>query len=185
MAFGDVAGSNVANIGLILGAAAAIRSLDAHACVIRRGTPIAFAAALALWVLALDSGISRSDGMILLAGFGGFFYYLYQNEIGEVRAAGNISHGNPEAKTHRSADIAMIVGGLAALIAGAHLMVEAAVKIAAVGTWLPRMATAVVAAIRRHADIAAGNIAGSNIFNLETAFKLLPRLQTTVSVEEV
>lgn len=181
LAFGDVVGSNVANIGLILGVAAAIRPLDVHARVIRREIPIAFGATLALGVLALNSEISRLDGVILLAGFGGFVYSLYQSARSEGQAAGNHLGASPVANNDRLVDTAMIGGGLVMLISGAHLMVEAAVKIArdsgvselvigmtivAVGTSLPEMATTLVAAVRKKGDIAVGNIIGSNIFNL-------------------
>jgi cation:H+ antiporter len=181
LAFGDVVGSNIANVGLIMGLAAAIRSLDVHGRVIRREVPIACGATLALAVMALNAEISRLDGVVLLAGFGGFVYSMFQSARSEGPVDGTPSDSSPATSRARLVDAGMIAGGLILLISGAHLMVESAVKIArdsgiselvigmtivAVGTSLPEMATTVVAALRNKGDIAVGNIVGSNIFNV-------------------
>lgn len=182
LAYGDLVGSNAANIGLVLGAAATIRSLAVPMGAIRIEVLIALASALVLWVLSLDGEISRIDGAILLIGFAVFIFYAYRQIRSEVRiAATEKSNSGSRSKRDRLVDLAMIVGGLLALIGGAQLMVGAAVRFAqaygvselvigltivAIGTSLPELATNVVAAIRNHAEIAVGNIVGSNIFNV-------------------
>lgn len=182
IAISNIIGSNIANILLILGIVAATRPLRLKAETVSRQIPLALLASCLVWVLANDrllvgrvvDRLDRIDGIILLAFFLAFLYYVVTiavrepNKDGiEVRAVG-IS--------------AALVGlGLLGLFLGGKLTVDGASGIAhllgmserfigltiiAIGTSLPELLTSVVAVVRRHDDIAIGNIIGSNIFNI-------------------
>lgn len=185
LAVGNVLGSNIANILLILGFAAVIYPLRVTREVVRREIPFSLLAIVVLGLLANDrlidlaagSQLTRSDGLVLLCFFVIFLYYNFSQ-------AGAI----PEMEAQIPARIygllwssLMVVGGLAALTLGGHWIVEGAVTIAtgfglseevvglsivAVGTSLPELATSAVAATKKNADIAVGNVVGSNIFNI-------------------
>ena len=186
IAIGNVVGSNIINILIILGISSLIFPL-----VVTHGTvwieiPMTLAAAVLLGLLANDhllthggfQGLSRIDALILLACFGVFSYYV-------VRISGKREDStDASAETKRigvKKTILMIVLGLAGLIVGAKFVVDGAVSLAsalgvsqslialtivAAGTSLPELATSVVAAYKKNSDIAVGNIVGSNIFNI-------------------
>jgi cation:H+ antiporter len=181
IALGNVVGSNIANIGLVLGVAALVRPLAAHMRLLKGEVPLVIAVALVLWFLCRDNFLSRTDGIILLAGFAGLVAYMYRGarqEPPEVKAEVGLA-----ADVHMRVWVAgvLIVVGLAGLVGGAQLMVDSAVAIArtlgvsewligltvvAVGTSLPEIAAAVAAAWRGESDLVLGNIAGSNLFNI-------------------
>ena len=181
LAFGDLVGSNIANVGLILGVAAIIRPLRVHARLLRAEVPIMISTALLVWGLAFDGELSRQDGLILLALlvlFLGYSFRAARAETAAVRA--EFAEAAPKAGKP-VVDGFMVVVGLIGLIVGAQLMVHAAVTVAehlgvsklmigltivAIGTSLPELATSIVAARRDDADIVAGNVIGSNIFNM-------------------
>jgi len=124
------------------------------------------------------SGISRIEGVILLAFFGLFTYYVLKMAL----RAGNTDGGPADGQQHSiRKSLLLIFGGFAALFVGAKLVVDAAVNLAqsfgvsesligltivAAGTSLPELATSVVAAAKKNCDIAVGNVVGSNIFNI-------------------
>jgi len=187
IAFGNVVGSNICNIGLILGICALIRPLTTHLTVIKREIPMMLLATAAMIVFALDQRldgtdtaiISRADGIVLLLIFGVFLYYLTVEALGP-RSQAN-AESRPEAKSSLGKSIGLTLGGLAALVVGGKLSVDAAVEIAqalgvsevvvgllilAVGTSLPELAVSSTAAIHGKTDIAIANIVGSNIFNI-------------------
>lgn len=192
LAFGDLVGSNIANVGLILGVGALVRPLGVQMRLLRVEVPLVIALSLGLWGLAADGRLSRLDGGILLVCFLAFLtltYRLSRREPPEVqeelarRAAG----GN-----RRAGSAMLVVAGLAGLVLGAQLMVYAAVQMArafgvgelvigltivAVGTSLPELATAVVGAYRGEADIVVGNVLGSNIFNVLCILGLVAQVQ--------
>lgn len=194
MALGNIVGSNIANVGLILGTAALVRPLAVHMRVLRFEVPIAIGAALALWALAAGGDIGRAEGAALLAAFAAVAVLVFRSARRE----------EPDVKQELSAPVdkpvpagravAASVLGLAGLTGGAHLMVGAAAALArtwgmsdlaigltivAVGTSLPELASSVAAALRRQPDIAVGNVIGSNIFNI------LLILGVTASVQPV
>jgi len=186
IAIGNVLGSNISNILLILGASALIRRLPVQENTLRIDIPLSLLAALVLLPmgasflsLPLDgpdpAALGRIDGLILLLFFALFLRYTFRvARVGAREDALAKGYGVP-------LSILMIVAGLASLVFGGKLLVDAAVVIArhlgitervigltvvAVGTSLPEMATSMVAAYKKNADIAVGNIVGSNIFNI-------------------
>jgi cation:H+ antiporter len=186
--FGNVLGSNIANLFLILGIAGLIYPITVHSNTVWKEIPVSILAVVVVFVLVNgflltgDNILSRIDGVILLVMFGGFMYYIYDQMKSEVPETYEPSIG--ELKNLKI--WGLIVIGLAGLILGGKLVVDNAVKVAivlgisekiigltivAIGTSLPELMTSAVAAIRKNSDIAFGNIIGSNIFNI---FLVLP-----------
>jgi cation:H+ antiporter len=181
LALGDLVGSNIANIGLILGIAGILRPIRVHMRLLRAEVPILISASLVLYAMALDGEIGRQDGLIMLAMFVLFLGYSYR---AARRESARVQQEFKEAATEKSSmwkSSLMVISGLTGLVVGAQLMVYAAVGMAermgvseliigltivAVGTSLPELATSVVASRRNEADIVVGNVIGSNIFNI-------------------
>lgn len=185
ISIGNIIGSNIANLALILGAAAVIRPIEVHSDVIKREFPVMIAASVAFCVLALDGEISRMDGAMLLGGMGAYLMmmlWLARKEMADAKSATSLTDLDVDPGESTTAMDAMkIVAGIVGLTVGAHFMVQASVSIAAelgipqmvvgiaivaVGTSLPELATSVVAALRNESDISVGNVIGSNIFNI-------------------
>lgn len=183
IAVGNVLGSNLANIMLILGLAAAIAPLTVQRTTTWKEIPFSILAAVMVLVMGNDvlfdgrswDAITRVDGFVLMSFFVIFLYYIF----GISKGSGERGDPVEDLKTTRIA--AYILGGLVALAVGGSLIVEGATAVAraigvsehiiamtvvAVGTSLPELATSVVAALKRNSDIAVGNIVGSNIFNI-------------------
>ncbi len=182
---GNVVGSNVINIGLILGVSALVRPLRVGLRLMRREAPVMVGASVLVTMLMMDRTLGRIDGVILLGLFVAFLQYVQRESARESREveAEYLQYGGHRAapSTTTLRDAAMVVFGLAGLVLGAHLLVGSAVYFArllgvseilvgltvvAMGTSLPELATCVVAARRNEPDIALGNAVGSNIFNL-------------------
>jgi cation:H+ antiporter len=184
IAIGNIVGSNIANILLILGITSIIYPLTILRNTVLKEIPLSLLAAIILFVMVNDVAlaneskniISLSDGIILLSFLAIFMYYLVHlaKTSGEDEEISIINMS-------KSKSILYIIGGLAFLISGGKVFVDAAVKLAesfgmsqavigltivAVGTSLPELATSVVAALKKNSDIAVGNIVGSNIFNV-------------------
>ncbi len=192
ISFGNIIGSNISNIGLILGITAMIKPLDIHGSVIRREIPMMLLATLAVLVMGSDLILKnsavlydRSDGTLLLLFFSVFLYYTAREVIRGKNADPFIDQVDDVMSAQKLKSIALdlffIAVGLAALIGGGKLAVNSAVSIAqslhipeviigltivAVGTSLPELVTAIIATLRGQTDLAVGNIVGSNIFNL-------------------
>lgn len=181
LAFGDLVGSNIANVGLILGIAAIVCPLRIHMRLLRAELPIAIAVSVLVLALAWDGTIGRQDGLFMLACFILFVGYSYRAARQESAKVQREMKEVAEPITGLGKSWLMVVLGLAGLVAGAQLMVYAAVGMArligvseliigltivALGTSLPELATSVVAARRKDADIVVGNVIGSNIFNM-------------------
>ena len=176
IAMGNVVGSNIANVLLILGAAAVIAPVGIAFGPLRRDLAVMLAATLALWGMILGGYLGRIEGLIL---FGGLLAFLWAAlRSGTVEANDKLLTLDPP-PLWRSGLIA--VAGLVGLLISARLLIDSATEIArafgiseavigltivAIGTSLPELATSVVAAMRRQADIAVGNVVGSNIFNI-------------------
>ena len=187
IAVGNVVGSNICNIALVLGLTSVFRPLSCHRSVIRRDIPIMLGISAYLLLISLDSKLSRVDGATL---FSGIILYICFNYYVAVKESKNISNVN--SVTSRSAadkinyisrpgQIVRIVAGIAGVVAGAELLVNSAVSImhafgvsekfigltvVAFGTSLPELATSLVAAIKKEMDISIGNLVGSNVFNI-------------------
>jgi cation:H+ antiporter len=179
-------GSNLANIGLILGLTALVRPLAVRARVVRREMPLMVLVTLALYPLAWDGELGRGDGVLLLfalAGYLIFVFYSVEDEAPEI--LGEYEEFMKESDRTTSlvsgTDMLWVIAGSACLVLGGICIVEGAVGIAgalgiseviigltvvAVGTSLPELATSLVAVLRNEADIAVGNVIGSNIFNV-------------------
>jgi cation:H+ antiporter len=181
VAIGNIVGSNVANIGLILAISALICPLIVRTRLIRIDVPILIGVSLLFTALCWNS-ISRLDGIILLAVCFGYFFFLLRS----VRSGAPVIPLDAELEeTYHGASLVTaglwIFAGTVALAVGADLLVRSSVEAAArlgvsdvligvtvvaVGTSLPELAASVAAALRRQADLCAGNIVGSNLFNL-------------------
>ncbi|GMW00599.1 MAG: hypothetical protein AMXMBFR84_17360 [Candidatus Hydrogenedentota bacterium] len=185
VALGNVVGSNIFNILLILGVAAVITPLTINQQLIRLDVPIMIGSCALTWLLGLDGSISRLDGTFLFALvilYTGFLVYHGRKqgaaETGEIEdevAELTAKHMNPFLA------VVCVAVGLALLVLGSRWLVFAAVSIAeslgvsqliigltivAAGTSLPEVATSVMASLRGHRDIAVGNVVGSSIFNI-------------------
>ena len=173
IAIGNVLGSNIANILLILGVSAVIAPLIIPARRLARDLAFMLVATGMIWVMLLDGMVSRIEGGVLLAGLAVFLFMAF--------SSGSVPQEDDPLETSVTKAALMTVGGLVLLVIGAHFLVESASTIArtfgiseavigltivAVGTSLPELATSVIAAYRRQTEIAVGNIVGSNIFNL-------------------
>lgn len=180
--FGNIIGSNNFNLFIILGLSGLITPLLVQKSTVKFEIPISLLAAVVLFLMTNDtlfgSGntLSRLEGFILLIFFCGFLYYVYS----QLKTSPEDSE--LEFKEMKGSKIALlIVAGLVGLIAGGRLVVDNAIHIAhtlgvsekiigltivALGTSLPELATSAVAAVKKKADIAVGNIIGSNIFNI-------------------
>jgi cation:H+ antiporter len=181
LAVGNVVGSNIANVGLILGVAAVVRTLTAEMRLLKVETPLVLAASVAVWVMAWDGDLGRWDAAILLVMFTAVMVYIAlsaKRETPEVKEELGKSIPNPE---RMWVSVLFLALGLGGLVGGAQLMVDSAVHLAeswgmskaligltivAVGTSLPELASTVAAAYRGQSDIAVGNVVGSNLFNL-------------------
>ncbi len=189
IAVGNVVGSNIANIALILGIAALIRPIRVHMGLLVREVPIMIVASGLFYALALDGTLSRWDGLVLLAGFAAFTLYLIEGARRESpaieREYQRFVPSGGAAVTHS----ALTVLGLVALLVGAHFVVNGAAEaarwlgiselaigltIVAVGTSLPELATAVAASIQEEGDILVGNVVGSNVFNVLAVLGAVP-----------
>lgn len=184
IAVGNVVGSNLANTLLILGMAAVITPLTLEKTLRWREIPFALLAALILAVLANDrilsntpgSVLDRGDGLALLGYFALFMYYVFS-----VAKRNQDSGGPTPRQKGVPVSMLLVAVGIAGLALGGHWLVQGAKTIAAalgmsqaligltivaVGTSLPELATSVLAALKGNADMAVGNVVGSNIFNI-------------------
>jgi len=178
VSLGNILGSNVANIGLVLGTSALVRPLKVDRKMMRREMPFMIGASGVFWLICADGRVGRADGIILLAGLG-FFLTLGIVTARRTDATGMVS-GQSKEKDHLRHSFLVLVG-MGGLILGANLIVNSAIFIArsvglseifiglsivAVGTSLPELATSVVAGARGEHDISIGNVVGSNVFNI-------------------
>jgi len=186
LAVGNVLGSNLANIGLILGFTALLRPLVVLDRIVKREMPIMILLTLLLLPLIRDHQVDRLDGLLLCGLLGAYLAYVFfqgkKVPAGLVSQYAQLAEG-PSAARRRAAlrDIGFLVAGVLGLVLGGKAIVESAtylarafgisemaigVTVVAIGTSLPEMATSVMAALRKHTDIAVGNVIGSNIFNI-------------------
>ena len=184
LAIGNVVGSNIANILLILGISALVAPLLVAEQIIRQEIPIMIGASLLVAVMALDGGIGRVEAALLFALVIAYTVYLVvQSRRASQATEDEFSSEIPTSPwdRHWGVQAALVLGGLALLVLGADWLVGTAVVFArhfgvsdlvigltvvAVGTSMPEIATSLIAALRGQRDIAVGNVIGSNIFNL-------------------
>lgn len=186
LAIGNVVGSNIANILLILGLSALIVPLAVNEQIIRQEIPIMIGSCLLFLVLALDGNISRGEGALLFALVIVYTVFLVtQSRRASKAAEAEFAEEMPDTTStwdaHWSVQALLVLGGLVLLVLGADWLVDSAVAVArafgvsdlvigltvvAIGTSMPEIATSLVAAFRGQRDIAVGNVVGSNIFNI-------------------
>jgi cation:H+ antiporter len=189
VAVGNVVGSNIFNIAFILGVTSFIFPIGVHLQLIRRDIPIMIGVSVLAYLLALDGRYSRPEGALLFAGilsFTFFSYWFSRKEADQGAADGEVAELLTE-KTNSLLEAGRALLGVLILMGAARLTVDGATGIAsslgisdvvigltlvAAGTSLPELATSFVAALRKEADIAIGNVVGSNIFNLLSIFGL-------------
>lgn len=181
IAFGNIVGSNIANLGLILGLTALLQPLTTHARFLWREVPFMLAVSLLMTLLMLDGRAGRIEGLLLLSLIVGYLFYLLRTgaEPPEVIAEFRAEYGDHRVRPWKAA--AGTAAGILVLVAGADVLVRGAVGIAealgvperivgitlvALGTSLPELASSVVAAAKKQGDIVLGNLIGSNVFNI-------------------
>jgi len=187
IAIGNVVGSNIANIALILGTISIIKSLKILSSTSRYEIPFVILTSIAVGMLIIDGGnfLSRYDGIVLLCFFAIFLDYLYSMAKKDREVLSNMEKVETERVTKIESNLIFSIlattGGLVGVIYGGKLVVDSAIFIAreigisetligvtvvALGTSLPELVAGVTAALKKKADIAIGNIIGSNVFNI-------------------
>ncbi|MBD3289842.1 calcium/sodium antiporter [candidate division KSB1 bacterium] len=184
IALGNIIGSNIANIGLILGVSALIHPLKVHLYTLKKEFPVMILASVVIYLMAFDFKIGFWDGTLLTLGI--ILFILYQVLVSlrdrsehkslEKEYTSILRNGSTYFK-----NIALVAIGITGLIVGSQMMVKSVITIArelgvselvigmtlmAFGTSLPELATSVISAIRKEADICVGNVIGSNLFNI-------------------
>lgn len=185
IAIGNVVGSNIGNILLILGICALISPLAVKPLALARDAVTVVAASVLFLVLVGGSALGRADAAIFLVALGAYLMWAYWSERYHAAPSGEVHQAEADELSAIPQSVLWTViavaCGLLLLIAGSQVLLIGAIGIAAhfgvpeavigltlvaVGTSLPELSISVIAAIRRHADVAVGNILGSNIFNL-------------------
>lgn len=186
IAVGNVVGSNIANVLLILGVTAVVFPLAVTPQAFRRDAVALFLATAACVVATQVGVLTRLSGAILVAGMVAYVVYAYRSEKRQPSAEGE-THAQmaqevaPLVRTNLAMLVSFVIAGLIAAIVGASLLVDGAIQLArsfdvseaviglsvvALGTSLPELIACAIAALRRHGDVALGNIVGSNIYNV-------------------
>jgi cation:H+ antiporter len=190
IAIGNVVGSNIANLALILGIVSLLRPMSVERQLLFREYPLMLIVSVIFFAIAWDGSIGRIEGIVLFLGLLGFTYFSYttsrtlpadeQSELAGFVAEDVKAESRPSTLTLLR-DIGFILLGIVGLLIGANWLVTSSTFIArefgiselvigltlvAVGTSLPELATSVVAILRKEGDIALGNLVGSNIFNI-------------------
>jgi cation:H+ antiporter len=188
IALGNVVGSNICNIALVLGLTAVFQPVTTNRVVVKRDIPLMLAISAFLLLLSFNSVIGRFEGVTLFCGIIAYTWFNYSVTVrvnrtvpGTADKDGAITVPAAAGMQKRWFQIMMIAGGTAAVVIGADLLVDAAVSImsalgvnekfvgltvVAFGTSVPELATSVVAAMKKEMDISLGNLVGSNVFNL-------------------
>jgi cation:H+ antiporter len=183
IALGNIIGSNISNIALILGVAALIQPLKVQASIIRKDVPILLGTSLLMVFFLHDGVISQLEGIFFFTGVVVFTVASIRMSKSETAKEVIVEFEEviPKKQLPLWLNLIMIVVGLVLLVFGAQWLVSGAIEIAtsigmsqavvgltivAIGTSLPELATSVVAASKKEGDIAIGNVVGSNIFNI-------------------
>ena len=185
LAIGNVVGSNIFNILVILGLSAVIIPLVVAQQLVRFDVPLMIGISFLLLLLGMDGNISRFDGILLFTGVLSYTIFLIRQSrresSAEVKTEYEDEFGNGKCEPSWWKNIGLVLIGLAGLVLGSKWLVDSSVAIAqafgvseliigltivAAGTSMPEVATSVVAALRGERDIAVGNAVGSNIFNI-------------------
>ncbi|MCP3129502.1 calcium/sodium antiporter [Shewanella sp. KJ2020] len=178
IALGNVIGSNIVNIGLILAITALIRPIEVQSQMVKRDIPLMILASMLFWGLLLDGELSLIDGAVLLSLMVGYLVFSYISSKNTTDADGEVIEEGPK---NPLLSMLFIAVGIGMLVGGGILFVDGAVDLAkvfgvseviigltivAIGTSMPELVTSVIAAFKGQSDIAIGNIVGSNVFNI-------------------
>ncbi len=184
ISIGNIVGSNIANVLLVLGLPALLQPIACDAKGLRIDTAIMVAASILFGVVCLGGVVVWWHGAVMAAALAGYIAWCYRAAL---VGRGPEEHYTEEVHEYENADrplwrsIFYLLGGIAGLIVGAEVLVEGAVALAmaagvseavvgltviAIGTSLPELATAVMAIVHRHSSLAIGNVLGSNLFNI-------------------
>jgi len=185
IALGNIVGSNIANIGLVLGLSGLIRPLRVDSSLFKREVPIMVLSSLFLYIFSLDGLISRGEGLVFLLSFIFFFIFAYKSsKLSEKKefTPQEFEASGAFKKLHSKALILILFFlSLTFLLIGANMMVNSGVNVAkffgispwliaitifAIGTSLPELAASLSASIKGVSSISVGNVVGSNIFNI-------------------
>jgi len=183
IAVGNVVGSNICNIALVLGISAVLNPIKSDPTVVRRDIPIMLAISLYLLLLSFNSTLGRIEGATLFIGIILYTFMNYYLAKKETAGAADIESELEDIGfvASRPKQLVMIAVGIVGVVGGAQAVVDSAVfimtelgvsekfiglTIVAFGTSLPELATSVVAAMRGEMDISIGNLVGSNVFNI-------------------
>jgi cation:H+ antiporter len=187
IALGNVVGSNIFNVLFILGVSALITPLVVSAQVVRQEVPVMIGASLLLFAMAMKGGVTRTEGLVLVALLAAYtaFLVVQSRRQGAAIAAEYSAEPHVAAAGRASAGLGiavlLVVAGLVLLVIGSRWLVAAAIAIAtaagvselvigltivAAGTSMPEVAASIAAAVRGQRDIAVGNVVGSNTFNI-------------------
>ena len=183
IALGNIVGSNISNVALILGVSAIARPMKVRSELIKREVPLMIAITVALCLLLLDGWLSRLEGLLLVVGSISYtiLAYIAARRDRSALVADEFKEALVEPRRAAWLDLLFVVVGFALLLAGANLLLLGAVTIAeqfgvsqvvigltivAIGTSLPELAASVVASVKREPDVAFGNAIGSNILNI-------------------
>jgi len=188
IAVGNVIGSNICNIALVLGVASLLHPIQGHPSVSRRDIPIMLGVSLYLLLISFNSHIGRLEGLTLISGIILYTWFNYYTAIKESRLRSSEKGVNLGSTVKgigyipsRTRQILFILIGIAGVVIGAEILIDSAVVImkvfsvsekfigltvVALGTSLPELATSVVAALKKEMDISIGNLVGSNVFNI-------------------
>lgn len=197
LAIGNAIGSNIANIGMVLGIVAILRPIEMKSATLRREMPALLAVTLLTVSLFLDSFLSRVDGLVLLTGLIIVMFWLTRLGFRSSSSDPLQAEFDAEIPRHMSMRVAIfwLLVGIATLLVGAELMVDGAIDIAkalgvsevvigvtlvALATSLPELAVSAVSAFRGEYGLAIGNIVGSNIFNLLAVIGIAAVIQPAV-----
>ncbi|AOT05947.1 sodium:calcium antiporter (plasmid) [Arthrobacter sp. U41] len=186
LAVGNIAGTNLVNLLLILGLSALLRPLTLHGQILRFDLPMMALAAISLLLMTLDRTLSRTDGVLLVAIaliYTAVILRVSRRELASVRAEYEAEYAPPPRPSPKGklVDIVLLVAGIAVVVLGAHGLVGGSVDLAqqlgvsdaligltivSIGTSAPELVTTLVATVRNDRDVAVGNLIGSSVYNI-------------------
>ena len=181
IAIGNVLGSNIANLALVLGLTTIILPITVKKPTVKVDWPIMMGTTVLFYIFILNQKIEWYEGAVFTAGLIGFNYYMFWSSKNQSKDEGDDAEMKANQKTNVFINIVFIVAGVVGLAFGANWLLDGAVQIAAsfgvsehvigvtivaFGTSVPELITSVVAALKKETDISVGNLIGSNIFNI-------------------
>jgi len=197
LAVGNAIGSNIANIGLVLGITALVSPIPLKAIVLKREFPILVITSLLVAILFLDYHLGYLDGIVMIVLLAASMFFLTRNNLDAPEILEEIdeipSESTAKAITELVISLALLLGSSKLLVWGASGVASdlgvseliIGLTIVAIGTSLPELAASVASALKGHHDIALGNIVGSNLFNLLAVLPIPALLNPVTLGEEV